>query len=40
VEVLLSKNKIVEIEKSVEVIKRELVRDIKVAYLEWVYTFK
>lgn len=39
-EVLLSKNKIVEIEKSVEVIKRELVRDIKVAYLEWVYTFK
>jgi outer membrane protein TolC len=40
VEVLLSKNKIVEIEKSVELIKRELVRDIKVAYLEWVYTFK
>ncbi|MGC8853161.1 MAG: TolC family protein, partial [Hydrogenobacter sp.] len=37
-EALITKNKMLEVEKSIEVIKRELIKDIKIAYLEWLYT--
>jgi outer membrane protein TolC len=39
-EALITKNKMLEVEKSIVVVKRELIRDIKITYLEWTYTFK
>ncbi len=39
-EALVAKNRMVEVEKGIEIVKKELVRDIKITYLEWMYTFK